>query len=84
MLLSSINVGAKEDHKDDGDFNDRRERNETTVTSVETSGKVSKNGTTTVVSVSERDFYLLEKYVSGTRATLIRTKILTPQQCKCE
>lgn len=32
MLLSSINVGAEEDVKDDTDLNDRKENNETTVT----------------------------------------------------
>ncbi|XP_076686553.1 neurotrophin 1 isoform X2 [Andrena cerasifolii] len=65
VLLSSINVGAKEDHKDDGDFNDRRERNETTVTSVETSDKVSKNGTTTVVST--RSFFSSGSRQNATR-----------------
>ncbi|XP_076162937.1 neurotrophin 1 [Ptiloglossa arizonensis] len=50
VLLSSINVGAEEDLKDDGDFNDRKEHNETTVTSIKINDQESENKTA-VISV---------------------------------
>ncbi|XP_034183042.2 neurotrophin 1 [Osmia lignaria lignaria] len=45
VLLSSINVCAEEDLKDDGDLNDRKENNGTTVTSIKITGEGSKNRT---------------------------------------
>lgn len=61
MLLSSINVGAEDDLKDGADFNDRKEQNQTTVTSIKINGEEFKNRTAKI-SVSERDFWLMTWY----------------------
>ncbi|XP_017791418.1 PREDICTED: uncharacterized protein LOC108573473 [Habropoda laboriosa] len=45
VLLSSINVGAERNHKDDVDLNDRKENNGTTVTSIKINDGPSKNRT---------------------------------------
>ncbi|KZC12271.1 Protein spaetzle [Dufourea novaeangliae] len=47
VLLSSINVGAEEDLKEDADFNDHKEHNRTTAASIKINGEESKNKTTT-------------------------------------
>lgn len=61
MLLSSINVSVEKDLKDDVDLNDRKENNETTVTSIKINDVVFKNRTDKLrESVSERSFYLLK------------------------
>ncbi|XP_054002388.1 neurotrophin 1 [Hylaeus anthracinus] len=52
VLLSSINVGAEEDLKDDGDFNDRKEHNETTVTSIKINDEEPGNRTTMISTPS--------------------------------
>ncbi|XP_076643607.1 neurotrophin 1 [Halictus rubicundus] len=48
VLLSSINAGAEEDLKEDSDFNDRKEHNQTTVTSIKITGEQFKNRTTKI------------------------------------
>lgn len=61
MLLSSINVSVEKDLKDDVDLNDRKENNETTVTSIKINDVEFKNRTDKLrESVSERSFYLLK------------------------
>ncbi|CAK9798076.1 Neurotrophin 1 [Anthophora plagiata] len=45
VLLSSINVGAERNHKDDVDLNDRKENNGTTVTSIKINDGLSENRT---------------------------------------
>lgn len=58
MLLSSINVGSAGDLK--GDFNDGKEHDGTTVTSIKINEERLKNKTTSSISVSDEGFCLRE------------------------
>ncbi|XP_031841326.1 neurotrophin 1 [Nomia melanderi] len=64
VLLSSINVGAEKDLKDDADFNDRKEQHQTTVASIKINGEEFKNRTAKIL--------LRSSIVNGSRQNATR------------
>ncbi|XP_076618905.1 neurotrophin 1 [Colletes latitarsis] len=64
VLLSSINVGAEEDLKDDADLNDHKEHNETTVASIKINDEVSENKTAAISIIKILIFLSLKKFRS--------------------
>ncbi|XP_015434604.1 PREDICTED: LOW QUALITY PROTEIN: uncharacterized protein LOC107190326 [Dufourea novaeangliae] len=73
VLLSSINVGAEEDLKEDADFNDHKEHNRTTAASIKINGEESKNKTTTTTISLKK---VQSSYGNGNRQNATRVLAL--------